>query len=166
MGQSFSITIFPSFSRMVALISPTFSFKRTETSFLPSRMSCRASRTQFGQSESVCRGHPRGGFVFWYDFSSGLSDHRGVNEGFCLILLATEKTCQTPLAATDNPFSTYFIGACIAYLLTHQAQPWALGGGGSSPRAPRAETGPETGPIREIVGDAREESIEFPAGGQ
>jgi hypothetical protein len=40
-----------------------------------------------------------------------------VNEGFCLILLAAENTCQTPLAAIDRPFSTNFIGACIATLL-------------------------------------------------
>src|SRR4029079_13116480 len=50
------------------------------------------------------------------------------------ILLATENSCHTPLAATDKPFSTYFIGACISYLLTSQAQPRRLWGGGSSPR--------------------------------
>ena len=43
-GQSFTIRILPSRSRIVALISPTFSFSRTLTSFLPSRISCRASR--------------------------------------------------------------------------------------------------------------------------
>ena len=113
MGQSFTIRILPSRSRMVALISPTFSLSRIETSFLPSRISWRASRTQVGQSESVSRGQPSGGLVFWYDFSSGLSDQRGVNDGFWLILLAAEKTCQTPLAAIDSPFSTYLIGACM-----------------------------------------------------
>ena len=46
-------------------------------------MSWRASRTHFGQSESVSRGHPSGGFTFWCDFSSGLSDQAGVNDGFC-----------------------------------------------------------------------------------
>jgi hypothetical protein len=40
-----------------------------------------------------------------------------MNEGFCLILLAVENTCHTPLAAIDRPFSTYFIGACIERLL-------------------------------------------------
>ena len=39
MGQSFTIRILPSRSRMVALISPTFSLSRTLTSFLPSRIS-------------------------------------------------------------------------------------------------------------------------------
>ena len=34
------------------------------TGFLPSRMACRASRTQVGQSESVSRGQPSGGLVF------------------------------------------------------------------------------------------------------
>ncbi len=38
-GQSLTIRILPSRSRMVALISPTFSLSRTLTSFLPSRIS-------------------------------------------------------------------------------------------------------------------------------
>ena len=63
-GQSFTIRILPSRSRMVALISPTFSFSRTLTSFLPSRIAWRASRVQVGQSESVSRGQPSGGLVF------------------------------------------------------------------------------------------------------
>ena len=79
-------------------------------------MAWRASRTHVGQSESVCRGQPSGGLVFWYDFSIGLSDHFGVNDGFWLILLSREKTCQTPLAAICNPFSAYLIGACIVAL--------------------------------------------------
>src|SRR5712691_7910380 len=127
MGQSFIMTIFPFFSVMVALISPTFSLRRIETSFFPSRISCRASRVQVGQSESVCLGQPSCGLVFSYDFNNGLSDHRGVKEGFCLILLAAENTCQTPLAAIDSPFSTYFIGACIANLL--MSGPWTSSGG-------------------------------------
>ncbi len=44
----------------------------------------RASITQFGQSESVCRGKPSVGFDFCHDFKSGLSDHFGVNDGFGL----------------------------------------------------------------------------------
>ena len=81
MGQSFTIRILPSRSRIVALISPTFSFRRTLTSFLPSRIACRASRVHVGHSESVSRGQPSGGFVFSYDLRSGLSDHFGVNDG-------------------------------------------------------------------------------------
>jgi hypothetical protein len=50
-------------------------------------MASRASFTHPGQSESVCRGHPRVGLVFSQDFSKGLSDHFGVNEGFGLNLL-------------------------------------------------------------------------------
>src|SRR5688572_30882251 len=123
------MTILPSFSMMVALISPTFSLSRMDTSFLPSRISWRASRTQVGQSESVCRGQPSGGLVFWCDFRSGLSDHRGVNEGFCLIRFAAENTCQIPLAATAIPFSTYFIGACISQLPETLSIPHILGGG-------------------------------------
>src|SRR5207342_1636158 len=98
MGQSFTIRILPSRSRIVALISPTFSWSRTLTSFLPSRISCRASRTHTGQSESVSRGQPSGGFVFSQDFSSGLSDHFGVNEGFRAILLRLLNTVHAPFA--------------------------------------------------------------------
>src|SRR4030095_15751297 len=115
-GQSFTMTILPSFSRMVALISPTFSLRRMLTSFLPSRIACRASRVQSGHSESVSRGQPSCGLVFSYDFRRGLSDQRGMNEGFCLILLAVENTCQMPFAVMASPFSTYFIGACMQSL--------------------------------------------------
>src|SRR5688500_1235601 len=99
MGQSFTIRILPSRSRMVALISPTFSLSRIETSCLPSRMACRASRTHVGQSESVCRGQPSGGLVFCHDLSSGLSDHLGMNDAPGLILFAVLNTVHAPLAA-------------------------------------------------------------------
>src|SRR5689334_12504373 len=98
---------------MVALISPTFSFRRMLTSCLPSRIACRASRTQVGHSESVSRGQPRGGFTFWFDFSSGLSDQFGVKLGFGLIRLNVSNTVQAPRAAMVRPFSTYLIGLCI-----------------------------------------------------
>src|SRR5262245_8381218 len=117
MGQSFTIRILPSRSRIVALISPTFSVRRTETSFLPSRISWRASRTHVGHRESVWRGQPSGGLVFSYDFSSGLSDQLGMNEGRWLILFKLLKTTQAPFAATASPFSTYLIGACMRQLL-------------------------------------------------
>src|SRR5436190_5486198 len=115
MGQSFTIKILPSRSRIVALISPTFSLSRTLTSFLPSRMACRASRVHVGQSESVSRGQPSGGLVFSYDLRSGLSDHFGVNDGRWLILFRLLNTTQAPLAAIERPFSTYLIGACMLY---------------------------------------------------
>src|SRR5436305_11202531 len=114
MGQSFTIRIWPSRSRIVALISPTFSLRRTLTSFLPSRIACRASRVHVGQSESVSRGHPSGGFVFSYDFNSGLSDHFGMNDGRWLILFRPLKTTHAPLAAIERPFSTNLIGLCMA----------------------------------------------------
>src|SRR5712692_8485298 len=113
MGQSFTIRILPSRSRMVALISPTFSFSSTLTSFLPSRIACRASRVQVGHSESVSRGQPSGGFVFSYDLSSGLSDHFGVNDGRWLIWFRPLKTNQAPFAAIERPFSTNLIGLCM-----------------------------------------------------
>ena len=52
-GQSLTIRILPSRSMIVALISPTFSVSRIDTSCLPSRIAWRASRTHFGHSESV-----------------------------------------------------------------------------------------------------------------
>src|SRR6266478_5337817 len=104
MGQSLTIRILPSRSRIVALISPTFSCSNTLTSFLPSRIACRASRVHVGQSESVSRGQPSGGLVFWYDFSSGLSDHLGVIDGLCLIWFRPLNTIQAPLAAIESPF--------------------------------------------------------------
>src|SRR5215470_3164592 len=84
MGQSLTIQTCPSRSIICALISPTFSCIRSRQSFLPAMISLRASLTQPGQSESVCRGKPRVGLVFSQDFSSGLSDHCGVTEGFGL----------------------------------------------------------------------------------
>src|ERR1041385_5263787 len=80
-GQSLIIQISLSRSMICALISPTFSLIRTLTSCLPLRMDSRASITQFGHSESVVRGQPRVGLLFCQDFSSGLSDHFGVNDG-------------------------------------------------------------------------------------
>src|SRR5665213_1765129 len=124
MGQSFTIRILPSRSRIVALISPTFSFSRTLTSFLPSRISWRASRVQVGQSESVSRGQPSGGLVFSYDLSSGLSDHFGINEGRWLILFRPLNTTQAPLAAIESPFSAYLMGACIQSLLFSPLAGW------------------------------------------
>src|SRR6185503_12279863 len=113
MGQSFTIRILPSRSRIVALISPTFSLSRIDTSCLPSRIDCRASRTHVGHSESVWRGQPSGGLVFCHDFSRGFSDHFGMNDAPGLMRLAALKTVHAPLAATDRPFSRYLIGECI-----------------------------------------------------
>src|SRR5215213_10282402 len=98
MGQSLIMTILPSFSSMVALISPTFSLSRVSRGRVPSRIAWRASRTQVGHSESVWRGHPSGGLVFSWDLSTGLSDHLGVIDGPGLILFSCAKRCQTPLA--------------------------------------------------------------------
>src|SRR5271157_4287103 len=112
-GQSFTMRILPWRSMIWALISPAFSFMRTSMGSLPSMICWRISGTHLGQSESVVRGHPSGGFDFWYDFSSGLSDHLGVNEGLGLMLLTLSNTAHAPLAATVTAFSTYLIGLCI-----------------------------------------------------
>src|SRR5919106_4241771 len=113
MGHSFSITILPSFSVIVALISPTFSLSSVSSGRVPSRIAWRASRTQVGHSESVWRGQPSGGLVFSYDFGIGLSDHFGVMVGPGLIWFKREKSCHAPLAAIASPFSAYLIGACM-----------------------------------------------------
>src|SRR5438552_12950782 len=81
-GQSLSIQTWPSRSTMFALTSPTFSLRRDFQSFSPWMIFWRASLTHSGQSESVWRGHPSGGLLFCQDFKSGLSDHRGVKDGF------------------------------------------------------------------------------------
>src|SRR6266705_133472 len=79
--QSLVIQISPSRSMICALISPTFSSIRTLTSCLPLRIDSLASITQLGQSESVVRGQPSVGLLFCQDFSNGLFDHLGVNDG-------------------------------------------------------------------------------------
>src|SRR5207302_5001434 len=86
-GHSFTIQTSPSRSMICALISPTFSCIRSRQSFFPSKIASRASLTQPGHKESVCRGKPSVGFDFSHDFSSGLSDHFGVTEGLGLRLL-------------------------------------------------------------------------------
>src|SRR5579875_2643992 len=91
-----------------ALISPTFSFSRISWGSLPSRICCRISGTHFGHSESVVRGQPSGGFSFCHDFSSGLSDHFGVNDGFGLMLFSFSNTVQAPWAIIVTARSAYF----------------------------------------------------------
>src|SRR2546421_4123926 len=113
MGQSFTIRILPSRSTICALISPTLSFSRTSWGSLPSKICWRISGTHLGHSESVLRGQPSGGLVFSQDFSRGLSDHLGVNDGLGRILLSLEKTAHAPLAAMVTTFSAYLTGLCI-----------------------------------------------------
>src|SRR5229473_7607807 len=106
MGQSLIIQTWPSRSIIWALISPTFSFMRSRQSFLPLMISSRASLTQSGQSESVCRGQPRVGLVFSQDFRSGLSDHFGVKDGFGLRLLKNWIALKVTPAALQTAAST------------------------------------------------------------
>src|SRR6266436_2095708 len=115
-GQSFTIQISPSRSMICALISPTFSFNRMETSCLPLRISSRASITQFGQRESVVRGQPKVGFVFCHDFKRGLSDHLGVNDGFGLYLLKTCMVSNSPPATAVRPCSAYLMTLMLVLL--------------------------------------------------
>src|SRR5579885_1005297 len=107
LGQSLTIRILPSRSMIWALISPTFSFRRISCGSLPSRICWRISGTHFGQSESVVRGQPRGGFSFSYDFKSGLSDHLGVKEGLGLMRFSLSKTAHAPFAAIVTARSAY-----------------------------------------------------------
>src|SRR5918912_1689723 len=116
MGQSLTIQIWPSRSMICALISPTFSFSRSLTSLLPLMISSRASMTHCGQSESVVRGQPSVGLVFCHDFSSGLSDHFGVNDGLGLYLLTDWIALNKPPANRVKPFSAYLTGRIIFLL--------------------------------------------------
>src|SRR5579863_10557072 len=116
MGHSFTITILPSFSMILALISPSFSFFRISTGSLPSRICWRMSGMHLGQSESVSRGQPSLGFCFSQLLSSGLSDHFGVKEGFGLIEFSLSKTNHAALAARATAFSTCLIGLVKSYL--------------------------------------------------
>src|SRR5438045_8841076 len=95
---------------MLALISPTFSLRRISTGILPSRICWRMSGMHLGHSESVSRGQPSLGFCFSQLFSSGLSDHFGVNEGLGLIEFTLSKTNHAALAARPTAFSTCLIG--------------------------------------------------------
>src|SRR3979411_340076 len=112
-GQSLTIRILPSRSMICALISPTFSVMSTSCGRWPSRICWRISGTHLGQSESVVRGHPNGGFDFSWVLSSGFSYHFGVGEGLGLIRFKRSNTTQAPLAATVTAFSTYLIGLRI-----------------------------------------------------
>src|SRR6516162_5829823 len=116
LGHSFTIRILPSRSTMVALISPTFSLSSTSWGSLPSTICWRISGTHLGHSESVERGQPSGGLVFSHDFSSGLSDHLGVNAGAGLIRLTRSKTAHAPRAAYVKTFSAYLTGLCMVAL--------------------------------------------------
>src|SRR5579859_3784567 len=118
LGQSLTIQILPSRSTIWALISPTFSFISTSTGRCPSRICCRISGTHFGQSESVERGQPSGGFDFSHDLSSGLSDHLGTGALFGAMRFRRENTAHAPVAATVTAFSTYLIGLCILLSLS------------------------------------------------
>src|SRR5437899_812533 len=69
-------------------------------------MASRASFTQSGQSESVCRGQPSVGFVFSHDFKSGLSDHFGVNDGFGRCLLKNWIVLNVTSASLQTAAST------------------------------------------------------------
>src|SRR5688572_23305652 len=162
-GQSFTIRILPSRSRMVALISPTFSFRRMLTSCLPSRIDWRASRTQVGHSESVSRGQPRGGFTFSFDLRSGLSDQFGVNPGLGLIWLNVSNTVQAPRAAMVRPFSTYLIGLCIDSPASRRAPSARQGQDPALVADPRAGKYPrKTAPAQDFPSRRAKSGVEWP----
>src|ERR1700691_3950529 len=108
MGHSFTIQTWPSRSMICALISPTFSYIRSRQSFFPLMIASRASLTQPGQSESVCRGQPSVGLDFSHDFSSGLSDHFGVKFGLGLYLLKTWIVSKVTAAVLQTTQSNAF----------------------------------------------------------
>jgi hypothetical protein len=70
----------------------------------------------FGQSESVVRGHPSGGFCFSHDFSSGFSDHLGVKEGFGLMEFSALKTFHATPAAAVAAVSATLVALDIVFV--------------------------------------------------
>src|SRR5712691_7132614 len=69
-----------------------------------------ASITQFGQRESVVLGQPKVGLLFCHDFSIGLSDHLGVNDGFGLYLFIDWIRSWAPPATSVKLFSRCLTG--------------------------------------------------------
>src|SRR5258706_1552031 len=124
-GHSFTIRTSPSRSIICALISPTFSCIRSRQSFFPSNIASRASLTQPGHNESVCRGQPSVGFDFSHDFSSGLSDHFGVNDGFGLYLLKKWIVSNATPAVLQRTWSIAFHArvprVCGIFTILHTA---------------------------------------------
>src|SRR5450755_4097540 len=90
----------------------------TSTGRWPSRICWRISGTHLGQSESVERGQPRGGFDFSQDLSRGFSDHFGIGAWLGAMRLSRANTAHAPVAATVTAFSTYLIGLCILLSLS------------------------------------------------
>src|ERR1039457_4646980 len=113
MGQSLTIRILPSRLMICALISPTFSLRRISTGTSPLTILLRISGTHFGQSESVVRGQPSGGFCFSHDLSNGFSGHFGVEKRFRLMEFTALNACHAAPAAIVTAFSAYLIGLCI-----------------------------------------------------
>src|SRR5439155_18882786 len=79
LGHVFSTTTLPSRSKILAVISATFSLTSDSTACWPDRIRVRASRTHVGHSESVVRGQPSWGIERSWLLSSGAADHFGWN---------------------------------------------------------------------------------------
>src|SRR6266481_2987999 len=103
----------PPRSMIWALISPILSLRSTSTGSSPFRILLRISGTHLGQSESVVRGQPSGGFCFSQDFRRGFSDHLGMNPGLGWMEFRVLNTPQATFAVAVTAFSTYLIGLCI-----------------------------------------------------
>src|SRR5208282_4405772 len=116
MAHSFTIHTWPSRSIICALISPTFSWTRSVQSFLPFMIASRASFTQSGHSESAVRGQPRVGLDCSQDFSNGLSDHFGVNDGLGLCLLKNWIVLNVTSAALHSDQSKVFQSLLLTVL--------------------------------------------------
>jgi hypothetical protein len=76
-GQSFSMTIRPSFSTIRAGISPARPLTRTDQSASPERIRSRTSFTHPGHRESVSRGNPSFGRLRSLDLMRGSGAHFG-----------------------------------------------------------------------------------------
>ena len=99
--HSLRMTRRPSSSRMCALISPMCPFTSSDTSRSPRRIAPRVSITHFGHSESVSRGQPSGGLVFWWLFGNGPGAHGGVGDSFSGSLVFTDWSPRHPRSASS-----------------------------------------------------------------
>ena len=152
-GQSFTIRILPSRSRIVALISPTFSLSRTRDVLLAVE-DLLARLAHAGRAERVGLARPaerRLGLLLRLQqrLVGPVRRERGVLAGSRLT--AREHLPERRWRRSRGPFSAYLIGACIGDSLlaaprpsegsgrpTYMGQPvWTGGLGNSSDHPPR-----------------------------
>src|SRR6185369_333523 len=105
LGQVFNIRIWPSRSKISALIAPGLPSTNSRRSSAPERTASRTSFTQRGQSESVVRGQPSCGAVRSFFRKSGAGAHLGCRRPPGKRSLYFWYNGQTRLTALPTSFS-------------------------------------------------------------